>query len=365
MGTNGSRRALVALLVVLVAGCAQEGSPPHSVAQEEVEEVVEVGVDVDDAVDVEEIVEDAVEVIEEVVEDVVGSPAESVEEEADVVGSPAESLQEEVVVEEPEDDVAEPVDAADTHSSAPDVEAVVPPPPPSEPPFWGTVYVTPGAITPASPSDLVGVQFKLVDTRRTFDRRVDAWVDTLAWVYEASYRCGRPLVDVVVNQEFSREQADVEAQRFAFILGQLPAGVRTNVDELWIHAGREQAGGGNRSILVHTEYVDAEWEFVEEIFLHEAAHTSLDWDWGGAVSSALWSEARAGDPTFVSRFAETHPDREDVAESYGAYFIWALHRENGSFSAEAGLIGAPIPGRLAYLDTLGPQYRPLRAGQCS
>ena len=237
-------------------------------------------------------------------------------------------------------------------------------PAPTSPPFWGTVYVTPDAITPASPTEFVSVRFKLLDTRQTFDRRVDAWVDTVAWVYEASYRCGRPLVDVVVNQEFSREQADIEAERFAFILGQLPTGVRADVDELWIHAGHKVAGGGNRSILVHTEYVDAEGAFVEEIFLHEAAHTSLDPDWQGVVDRDRWNEARADDPTFVSSYAQQHPDREDVAESYGAYFVWALNRENGSFPTEAGLIGASIPGRLAYLDALGPAYHPLRPGQC-
>ena len=346
MRMNDARLALVGLLIVLVGGCAQESSMSLVEEAEVVQEL--------EVVDEVEIVDES-----EVVE------GQEVVEEPDAAQEQDETQE---VVEEPEDikepDVVAPVDAGDSDDGEADVETVEPPPPPSTPPFWGAVYVTPDAITPASPTDLVSVRFKVVDTRWTFDRRVDGWVDTVAWVYEASYRCGRPLVDVVVNQEFSREQADIEAQRFAYILGQLPAGVRTNVDELWIHAGHEPAGGGNRSILVHTEYVDEEGDFVEEIFLHEAAHTSLDPDWQGVVDAALWNEARADDSTFVSRYAETHPEREDVAESYGAYFVWALNRQSGSFPGEAGLIGAAIPGRLAYFDSLGPEYRPSRAGQC-
>ena len=260
-----------------------------------------------------------------------------------------------------------PIEAADVGDKR-TVEEVpeksIPPSTLTSPPFDGTVYVTALALTPESPSDLVNISFAVVDSRETFDRRVDDWVVKQSWVYQASYRCGRPLVDIVVNQEFTRDQADAEAERFAYVLGQIPAGVRTNVDELWIHPGQGDAGGGNRSILIHTDGVDLEWEYIEEIFLHEAAHTSLDPDFLGAVDPALWRKAQSHDMTFISTYAEDNPEREDIAESYGAYYIWALHRDSGLFSAEAELISAAIPGRIAYFESLGPQFGPSLSPQC-
>lgn len=265
---------------------------------------------------------------------------------------------------EPEVVVEVPADTDVAADSGDDWLAGAPPSTLTSPPFDGTVYLTPDAITAGSPTDLVEVTFQAVESRETFDRRVDDWVNAPSWVYQATYSCGRPTVAVIVNQEFSREQADREAERFARVLGQLPSGVRTNVDELWVHRGFELAGGGNRSILIHTDYADNERDFLEEIFLHEAAHTSLDPDFGGAVSPPLWAKAQEHDQTFISAYAEDFPASEDIAESYGAYYVWALHREQGVFAKEAELIGQAIPGRLSYFDSLGPAFGPSHANQC-
>ena len=275
--------------------------------------------------------------------------------------SPAES-------ESPEADeevaVVAPVPATEATEAEETWSTMIPPSTLTSPPFDGTVYLTADALTPDSPSDLVDVTFEAAGPRETFDRRVDDWVNAPSWVYQASYSCGRPSVAVIVNQEFSREQADLEAERFAFVLGQLPSGVRTNVDELWIHRGSELAGGGNRSILIHTDYANDEWDYIEEIFLHEAAHTSLDYDFGGAVNPSSWAKAQQHDQTFISTYAEDYPTSEDIAESYGAFYVWALHREQGAFADEAALVAAAIPGRLSYFDSLGPAFGPSHAEQC-
>lgn len=278
-----------------------------------------------------------------------------------VIETPEPEVEVEVEVEAA---VEVPADTDEVADGGDDWLALAPPSTLTSPPFDGTVYLTSDAITPSSPTDLIDVTFQAVESRETFDRRVDDWVNAPSWVYQATYSCGRPSVAVIVNQEFDRQQADTQAQRFAFILGQLPSGVRTNVDELWVHGGFELAGGGNRSILIHTDYADKERNFLEEIFLHEAAHTSLDYDFGGAVSPSLWAKAQEHDQTFISAYAEDFPTSEDIAESYGAYYVWALHREQGVFAKEAELIGQAIPGRLSYFDSLGPAFGPSRANQC-
>ncbi len=223
----------------------------------------------------------------------------------------------------------------------------------------GVVWITPDAITPQSPSDFLGITFTGMDARQTYDRRVDAFITETSWIFTANYQCGRPSVDVVVNPEFTEAEALFEATRVAEVLGRLPVGLRVAVDEIWVHDGWELAGGGNRAILVYSDYFDSERHSIEEIFAHEAAHTSMDYFWGGVVDETAWNEAAASDGQFISRYAADYPDSEDVAESYGAFLIWALNRDQGLFPTSAAGIEALIPARLAYFESLGPDYGPL------
>lgn len=226
---------------------------------------------------------------------------------------------------------------------------------------YGTVYLTPEVITPESPSDFLELTFIGLSDKETFDRRVDDFVKNPSYVFTASFRCATEPVDVVVNSEFTQEKALQEAERFAYLLGQLPLGLRELVREIWVHDGNELAGGGNESILVHSGYADQEKDFIEEVFAHEAAHTSLEFDYGGIGDRELWAAAVASDGVFVSEYSTEFPDREDIAESYGAYLIWALHRDQGIFSEVAQLIEAVIPARLKYFESLGPDFGPLSA----
>jgi len=225
----------------------------------------------------------------------------------------------------------------------------------------GTAYLTKHAITPESPSDFLGITFTGIDARETYDRRVEEFITEESWIFTANYQCGRPTVDVVVNPEFTEAEALFEATRVAQVLGQLPIGSRVAIDEIWIHDGWELAGGGNNAILVYSDYFNSERDYIEEIFAHEAAHTSMDYFWGGVVDEKMWNEAVASDGQFISQYAADYPDSEDFAESYGAFLIWALNRGQGKFSNVAPGIEALIPARLAYIESLGPDYGPLPA----
>jgi hypothetical protein len=225
----------------------------------------------------------------------------------------------------------------------------------------GTVFLTPDAITPESPSDFVEVTATGLEDKETFDRRVGDFVTNPSHIFRATFRCAPEPVDVIVNAEFAQEQALQEAKRFAHLLGQMPVGLRGLVREIWVHDGNEAAGGGNYSILVHSVYADENKDFIEEVFAHEGAHTSLDHDQGGVVDQTLWEEAVASDDRFISGYAEEFPGREDIAESYGAFLIWALHRDQGLFPESAAGIEALIPARLQYFESLGPDFGPLPA----
>lgn len=223
----------------------------------------------------------------------------------------------------------------------------------------GTVFLAGDAITPESPSDFLGISFIGTSTRETFDRRIENWVNQDSWIFSASYKCGLSPVEVIVNPEFTESEALYEATRVAKVLGQLPVGARKAVLELWIHDGWELAGGGNGSILVYSDYFDSELNWIEEAFIHEAAHTSIDYQWDGVVDEAAWAAAADADGQYISDYAADFPDREDIAESYGAYMVWAIHQEQGIFPESAAEIAARMPARLAYFQSLGPDYGPL------
>lgn len=224
---------------------------------------------------------------------------------------------------------------------------------------YGAVFITPDAITPESPSDFLGITFTGIENRETYDKRAGDWVRNDSWVFVANYKCGLPEVEVVVNPEFTEDQALDEATRVAEVLGRIPVGPRANVQELWIHDGWELAGGGNNAIELYSDYVTSELDWLEEVFAHEGAHASLDYNFGGVVDEAAWLAAVASDDQFISDYASDYPDSEDIAESYGAYLVWATHQQQGLFPESAAGIEAKIPARLAYFESLGPDYGPL------
>lgn len=227
-------------------------------------------------------------------------------------------------------------------------------------PFSGTMWISPNVLTPDDPTDLQSIEYIGVQERRTFDRRVNGWALVDSHVFKARYECALTTVDVVVNTELSEERARSEAQRFAEVHGRIPPGLRSAVHEIWIHGGDQPAGGGNGSVLVHVDFAVRHWPFVEELFLHEAAHTTLDYEGhgAGAVDRTSWESAKARDTRFISDYARDFPAREDVAESYVAFALWKVAEVANSSDRDAQIIAGTIPNRLAYLESLGEEFVP-------
>ena len=219
---------------------------------------------------------------------------------------------------------------------------------PVAPPFSGTILIDPDIITSDSPTVFKRATYAGRDRRRVFDRRKDDWVTIRAYVFGLRFADGTRS-DAVVNPEFgSVKAARAQARRYAVVTGRLPAMLRRDVDELWIHRGRQLYGGGNRSLLIHTgqtrEYVEA--GILEETLAHEGAHTSLDAD---LAASTGWMAAQAADPTSVSDYARDNPQREDVAETIVAWLA-VRHARDRVDPAVVELIEEAIPHRLALLD---------------
>ena len=217
------------------------------------------------------------------------------------------------------------------------------------PPFGGTIFIDPDIITPDDPTTFINLTYNGQDSRTMFDRRVNDWVTLNPYLFPAQYDDNLK-IEVQVNPEFgSREKAEIQAVKFATVIGRLTTELRKDVKTVWIHRGNEPFGGGNNNLLIHTDWSEKNYEeqgILEETFVHEAAHTSLD---SYHAESEDWLSAQTKDCNFISDYARDNPIREDIAESYLPYLA-IRYRVNRISNSLKDTIENIIPNRIDYFD---------------
>jgi hypothetical protein len=216
-----------------------------------------------------------------------------------------------------------------------------------KPPFWGTIFIDPNIVTPQDPSSFKSISYKGTGYREMYDRR-SSWVNLQPFLFEAKFEDGS-IIEMQVNPEFKdKSMAEVEAKKYAFLIGQLPAVLRKDIQTSWIHKGVNPFGGGNNNILIHTGQTKEYEEdgILEETLIHEASHTSLD---SYHAKNYAWQEAQRKDNHFISGYAEENPMREDIAESFLTY-IAVNHRSDRISPKLKSTILQTIPNRIKYFD---------------
>merc|ERR1712113_1037617 len=91
---------------------------------------------------------------------------------------------------------------------------------------------------------------------------------------------------------------------------------------------------------------DKQGGFVEELWIHEAAHTSVDAEVYGTNE---WNEAVALDDNFISTYAQDYWWREDVAESLLPWLALKKFRSRLQ-TQDVTTIEQTIPNRLEFFD---------------
>ena len=175
-----------------------------------------------------------------------------------------------------------------------------------------------------------------------------SWVNLQAFLFEAKFEDGS-IIEMQVNPEFKDKSiAEVEAKKYAFLIGQLPALLRKDIQTSWIHKGNNGWGGGNNNILIHTgQTLDYERDgIVEETLIRAATHTSLD---SYHKDDNDWLDAQRKDNHFISDYAKENPMREDIAESFLTY-IAVTHRSDRISPELKSTILKTIPNRIKYFD---------------
>ncbi|MFT3928593.1 MAG: hypothetical protein QM778_39050 [Myxococcales bacterium] len=223
-------------------------------------------------------------------------------------------------------------------------------PAPTAPPFGNTVWFDPDVITKSDPTSFVDVVSAGTGKRNVFDRRTDSYEQIDAILFKARFGSATE-VEVRVNPEFSHDDAEAAAIRHAIAIGRIPAFLFASLKTITIHKGKELYGGGGNDLLIHTGQTD-DYEadgVLEEVFLHEATHTSLD---GQHAAAANWRAAQTADGVAISPYAQENPTREDLAETMGPYLAIRFRRQR----LKVGVVEkfeANLPNRMKYLDCLG------------
>ena len=216
----------------------------------------------------------------------------------------------------------------------------------AQPPYWGTIFIDPDIITSSDPSAIQSTTYIGQGFVTMYDRRVSNWLTVNAYLFDVIWDDGLTSV-AQINPEFgSLGLATIEAEKYAFLIGQLPHCLRVDVNEIWIHQGVELFGGGNNSILIHTgQSLNYENDgIIEETLVHEASHTSLD---ANHEASSGWINAQNLDNDFISTYAQDNPTREDISESYLTWLAVRFRQANISV-LNYNLITQTIPNRLTF-----------------
>lgn len=216
--------------------------------------------------------------------------------------------------------------------------------------FSGTIFIDRDIITSTDTTTFTGITAQGTGGRWMFDRRVNAFVFLNPLLFKATYSDGLA-IEVQVNPEFGAAAAATEALKYATVVGRLPTALRADVETMWIHMGVQPFGGGNNNLLIHTgQGVLYENDgILEETFVHEAAHTSLD------ASHALatdWQRAQSDDVAFISDYAAANPTTEDIAESFLTWLAVRYRADRITPQMHDAIVNT-IPNRLAYFDRQG------------
>jgi len=225
------------------------------------------------------------------------------------------------------------------------------------PPFDGTIFLDPDIITDSDRSTFISLTYLGQDFRTMFDRRVNDWITITAFLFNSTFDDDLS-IEIQVNSEFQNlDAAEREALKFARVIGRLPTALRKDVETVWIHKGTQPFGGGNNNLLIHTGQATLYENdgILEETFVHEASHTSLDAEHS---TSTGWISAQESDGNFISTYARDNPTREDIAESFLLYLAVEYRSDRISESLKTTILET-MPNRSIYFQSLDLDMYPI------
>ena len=240
-----------------------------------------------------------------------------------------------------------------------------------------------GIINSKDPSTLQKVIYIGEEKRNILEARVDRedksrrfYIKVRSYVFDAYYENGK-IFEILIyfknEKNKSKGKAESLAEKYAFMIGQMPNVLLQRLDAAHIYAdvpGISNAAAWTRVINIHPEG-EGGYAFgtaIEELFIHELVHASLDKPIHGGVYKRVnkkryenetikskklnwgdWRKAVKKDKKkYITEYAKT-TIHEDLAESFTAWL--ALRYKNDRISvSQKQAIENKIPNRIKFFD---------------
>jgi hypothetical protein len=226
-----------------------------------------------------------------------------------------------------------------------------------QPPYSGTIFNFPNSFKDTDSSVLTGVTYAGQQRKSVYDRR--AGMTTInAYVYTATFSDGAAPWSIMVNPEFSQDEAKTLAEKYARSIGQIPHCIRSGLTGAVIHDGVNPWGGGDPLTIHHGQGLAYERQgIVTETMIHESTHAGFDRQY----YTADWAAAARADGNYISTYARDNPTREDHSESFLCWLV-IRYKKDRIPAADYTKINAAIPNRIKWYDSKNFKLSPVIAG---
>jgi len=226
------------------------------------------------------------------------------------------------------------------------------------PPFAkGTVFMDPDIITGEDKTTFASLSYVGQAKRTMFDHRVNKSLTLSPYLFNSFYEDGLSF-EIQINPEFKDSvKAKEIALKYAEIIGRLPTDLRIDLETITIHDGVEYFRGGYKGIWIYagqSSYYESDG-ILEEVFVHEGSHVSLDQKY---APSREWVNAQELDGNYISHYARDFFRREDMAESFLAYMALRYRSDRIEEYTKTKILET-IPHRIQFFDDLNLNMYPI------
>ena len=228
-----------------------------------------------------------------------------------------------------------------------------------DPPFAGTMWDLPDLITSSDYTVYSSSSYQGILDRLFYDKSIPDFITYPAHLYKVNFGDGL-FVDFEIYSEFTQEEASNLEQKYAPLMGQLGKELRKNIKSIEFLKGEEVASAQRSddlsyaNITFHTDWLNnvvetrLDGDRTEELFIHEAAHLSID---PYVYGQQGWTDAVNLDGNYLSTYAKENPESEDIAETFQAYIAVKYFPERITSSLRDTMLSICL-NRFKYFDSL-------------
>ena len=214
-------------------------------------------------------------------------------------------------------------------------------------------------ITADDPSTFKALKFVRRGRAEMPDKRGERELFQDAYEFSAGFSDGTRVAIFIDSRGKEEKAAKKEALRFVHPLGKLPTSLRSGLTRLCVHSGgKTTTAFADKGLIVlysDNASVRISNHDLEETVFHESVHAS--WDPRYARSEA-WQKAQMRDSSYVTIYARSKPEREDLAET--ALFAYTILHHPERLPAEVREdLQKKIYHRIRFIEQLLPTDRPI------